>query len=1387
MFEWLLKSGPNKEGLPEQERQLDWKCWEIKQKVVSSTSHAIGQNNDNVAKLDIFSENIFNKIKSIIWKLTKAKNIPNYTDEQLREQIKKIDLYISKLAFSFSAKDNQNMANISNEGEISFNSSYETMLSRTLNDINQEYPYSEDNNFFEIAVFFCFEKLKQLYITNVPIDDNDINYIRTNKKLSDILFLYIESINKSKDNNTTDSYEDISYALFLLWIWEEYDIIDDIKDNDLSLLLKFIDNNIICLKEKPDIKKFELLVTTLNQLLVILGEFKETSELVYSVFTDIVNKIECLIEDFLDCKWISFVWIYRPVVYLDLINDSDIQLDYQELQYIITLQSLLAKYYVNFSEIEIYLSKYKSNLSKEENSNSIDKIVARIFKYLEHWEKLRKSVIDENRKQDGNKEIKRSEEDIKKDIIESEMLTRWNRAYTKLISIKKKEEFGIDIEEIDIINNIQDIVEMYKFKNNTISDNATPVDVIKDFIKKEKWKSLDLVCVYSLMLFCNFEPALLRKLVLAIINNTHTTSLIAEENRKVDILSLVVEQIVKKVSVDNELLICDVINCNKTKCDNPKKQVCHILIKRVEDYIEKNSKDWLFFNYSRLYLSLAYLYSSALNKNVSNNSYTTSFYVPEIDGIEFLNGGEGIDSDDTLIKPDEEHYLEYWNKTTRYYHYFMERLWNNQDFWKNELVKKINENVLNNLLPIASTSEEKSKLVIDSERKKISMQERLNLQREISDIILEIQTSDVLRKGWLDDIKNKICTTIWSVLFKWWCNIFILPPKKNANVWRFQKSERIEGKDFDIVFVYHKSYENTFAYIFNQESDYIKTNISQLIDIHEKYSKTFEYLQTVVWAASVAMGIKDTYTKWHVERVVEFSVMIGKILGLDWNDLFTLKVQAILHDYGKLFIDDNILKKPWKLSWKEIEQMSFHTWKWVEKALEHWFLPELIEWNIHHCKYYSKDWIPDLTYDKVTKQLLEHKKNSPWISFDYSLFNRLMWNNIPRFARILQLADIKDAIASRRIYEDRAWYTIEEIINTVESEFINCSWLKMNKKNFQLELDKWKWIKAETEEQKNLCYAQKEIDINWEEIIYIPNTNYRELWKVDLGFSIEFFNELLAESGLSASLESYVPCKSYKQNLTNDEKQKIKNWLFANDNDGSWFYNVWKDIVKWWGLKLNKETQKIEIDKTKWIETKTDLEKLHSCWITQWDKIYIPDPNNSVFKESVIEFDPSIVKEVFVDPKKVEELRLAIRENDKKEMADKIKEFDWGIELLTKKQKNNIQSNKCMLEELNKADLLLSEFDELNEKLNGVKGTLLQQNDLHITEFVKYLEWFISDKRNQIAKTYINLNSIMEVFNRQYNFTSEEVNNLARMKRILPKLKGFAEEYLLETSKTQDS
>jgi two-component system response regulator RpfG len=164
-------------------------------------------------------------------------------------------------------------------------------------------------------------------------------------------------------------------------------------------------------------------------------------------------------------------------------------------------------------------------------------------------------------------------------------------------------------------------------------------------------------------------------------------------------------------------------------------------------------------------------------------------------------------------------------------------------------------------------------------------------------------------------------------------------------------------------------------------------------EIHERELETLAKL-------AKAGEFRDKTTGNHLMRMAKYSALIGQHLGLGVETVHVLEVAAPMHDIGKIGIPDSILLKEGPLSPAEIDLMRDHP---------------RIGYDIlkgSPSKYLSMGAIIALGH---------HEK------FDGSGYpNGLHGDDIPLVARIVAVADVFDALVSKRPYKD-AWPIAEGI------------------------------------------------------------------------------------------------------------------------------------------------------------------------------------------------------------------------------------------------------------------------------------------------------------------------------------------------------------------------
>ena len=173
---------------------------------------------------------------------------------------------------------------------------------------------------------------------------------------------------------------------------------------------------------------------------------------------------------------------------------------------------------------------------------------------------------------------------------------------------------------------------------------------------------------------------------------------------------------------------------------------------------------------------------------------------------------------------------------------------------------------------------------------------------------------------------------------------------------------------------------------FNVMSDAIVQAIEQLKRAANENQQLF--INSIRMLAA-AIDAKDPYTRGHSERVARYSIGIGRNLGLTEREMRNLRISALLHDVGKIGIDDRILRKPGALSDDEFEVMKQHP---AKGAAIMGGVAQLI------------DIIPGMKY--------HHEK---WAGGGYP--DNLEGERIPMQARIVAIADTFDAMTTNRPYQ----------------------------------------------------------------------------------------------------------------------------------------------------------------------------------------------------------------------------------------------------------------------------------------------------------------------------------------------------------------------------------
>jgi putative two-component system response regulator len=152
---------------------------------------------------------------------------------------------------------------------------------------------------------------------------------------------------------------------------------------------------------------------------------------------------------------------------------------------------------------------------------------------------------------------------------------------------------------------------------------------------------------------------------------------------------------------------------------------------------------------------------------------------------------------------------------------------------------------------------------------------------------------------------------------------------------------------------------------------------------------SLEEAETILFALAQSVEHRDKYTGMHCERLTTYSLALGHALGLPRQEQLALYRGSYLHDIGKIGIPDGILFKRGLLTDEEWQAMRLHTIRGEEI-----------------CK-------PMKTLAPVLPIIRSHHER--WDGSGYP--DGLAGEDIPLLARILQVADIYDALTTARPYK----------------------------------------------------------------------------------------------------------------------------------------------------------------------------------------------------------------------------------------------------------------------------------------------------------------------------------------------------------------------------------
>jgi putative two-component system response regulator len=164
--------------------------------------------------------------------------------------------------------------------------------------------------------------------------------------------------------------------------------------------------------------------------------------------------------------------------------------------------------------------------------------------------------------------------------------------------------------------------------------------------------------------------------------------------------------------------------------------------------------------------------------------------------------------------------------------------------------------------------------------------------------------------------------------------------------------------------------------------------VKSLIKLKE-FTDELENAEAVLVALAMGIESRDPYTGNHCERLASYAADLGHHIGLNGESIIALKRGGYLHDLGKVSIPDDILKKGTQLTEQEWMIMKQH--------------PAIGEGI---CR-------PLRSFKSVLPIIRHHHEH--WDGSGYP--DGLVGQEIPLLARVLQVADVYDALRTARPYK----------------------------------------------------------------------------------------------------------------------------------------------------------------------------------------------------------------------------------------------------------------------------------------------------------------------------------------------------------------------------------
>ena len=248
-----------------------------------------------------------------------------------------------------------------------------------------------------------------------------------------------------------------------------------------------------------------------------------------------------------------------------------------------------------------------------------------------------------------------------------------------------------------------------------------------------------------------------------------------------------------------------------------------------------------------------------------------------------------------------------------------------------------------------------------------------------------------------------------------WIARFVKDENDHEFVYTVPAKDSAEGED-DRIYVVEASYlyddKRRCGFIFTLTDDTQNRKYIRLLDHYNEDLQTEVRIKTqhieemhtnLIMSLAMMVESRDNSTGGHIKRTsTGVKLLIEEILKDDRNALspeFCKDIikAAPMHDLGKIAVDDAILRKPGRFTPEEFEKMKLHA---AEGArVIHEILKKTDDESFH-----------------ILAENIAHYHHERWDGSGYP--DGLKGEQIPLEARIMAIADVYDALVSKRVYKD---------------------------------------------------------------------------------------------------------------------------------------------------------------------------------------------------------------------------------------------------------------------------------------------------------------------------------------------------------------------------------